>query len=235
MLDNSIPYRQNLFGDLIISINSSRYFSWCWTVSQFVNVSCNSCYCCLRIIHYIRNTSSCELPFSENSHIFLHTYADADWVGCPDTRCSIIGLCVFMGESLIHGNGRNKRWCPSLQLKQNIEQCLQFVLRSNGCVVSWMSFVILFLPSPTPFDGDNSAISIVSNPMFPKRMKIIEVIVTSYKIIFWLDISLCLIYSLEQPADIFTKSLFELIKTILSANWGSVICLILGRMIKSVY
>jgi hypothetical protein len=29
------------------------------------------------------------------------TYTDADWVGCPDTRRSTSGFCVYLGDNLV--------------------------------------------------------------------------------------------------------------------------------------
>ncbi|GKF28477.1 ribonuclease H-like domain-containing protein, partial [Tanacetum coccineum] len=31
----------------------------------------------------------------------LTAYTDADWAGCPTTRCSTLGYCVFLGDNLL--------------------------------------------------------------------------------------------------------------------------------------
>jgi hypothetical protein len=54
-----------------------------------------------RIIRYLRGSSSRGLFFPTGSSLRLVTYSDADWAGCPDTRQSITGWCMFLGDSLI--------------------------------------------------------------------------------------------------------------------------------------
>nr|XP_020162037.1 uncharacterized mitochondrial protein AtMg00810-like [Aegilops tauschii subsp. strangulata] len=53
-----------------------------------------------RILRYIRGTMSLGLTLTASS-TDLVAYSDADWVGCPDTRRSTSGYCVYLGPSLI--------------------------------------------------------------------------------------------------------------------------------------
>ena len=39
--------------------------------------------------------------FPVDSDLQLKAICDADWVGCPDTRKSLTGYCVFLGDALI--------------------------------------------------------------------------------------------------------------------------------------
>jgi hypothetical protein len=53
------------------------------------------------ILRYIKGTLSHGLQLHSSSPASMVTYTDADWVGCPDTRCSTSGFCVYLGDNLI--------------------------------------------------------------------------------------------------------------------------------------
>ncbi|GKE19326.1 ribonuclease H-like domain-containing protein, partial [Tanacetum coccineum] len=39
---------------------------------------------------------------------FLVAYTDADWVGCPTTRLSTYGYCVFLGDNLLSWSAKRQ-------------------------------------------------------------------------------------------------------------------------------
>ena len=61
----------------------------------------------LRVVRYLKKASGQGLFFSSNSDFRLRVYCDSDWAGCPLTRRSTMGYCVFLGSSLI--SWRSKR------------------------------------------------------------------------------------------------------------------------------
>lgn len=54
-----------------------------------------------RILRYIQGTLDHGLHLYPSSTTTLLSYTDADWGGCPDTRRSTSGYCVFLGDNLI--------------------------------------------------------------------------------------------------------------------------------------
>ncbi|XP_071730512.1 uncharacterized mitochondrial protein AtMg00810-like [Rutidosis leptorrhynchoides] len=54
-----------------------------------------------RILHYIQGTVSYGLQLSRSSLSSLVSYTDADWGGCPDTRRSTSGYCVYLRGNLV--------------------------------------------------------------------------------------------------------------------------------------
>jgi len=54
-----------------------------------------------RIIRYLIRSSSRGLFYPVGSSIHLVAFSDANWAGCPDTRRSVTGWCMSLGDSLI--------------------------------------------------------------------------------------------------------------------------------------
>ncbi|XP_021768522.1 uncharacterized protein LOC110732827 [Chenopodium quinoa] len=54
-----------------------------------------------RIIKYIKGTLDHGLQLYRFAPTRLISYTDADWGGCPDTRCSTSGYCVYFGDNIV--------------------------------------------------------------------------------------------------------------------------------------
>lgn len=54
-----------------------------------------------RILRYVKGTLHLGLQLTPSSTDRLVAYTDVYWAGCPDTRRSTSGYCVFLGDNLI--------------------------------------------------------------------------------------------------------------------------------------
>jgi hypothetical protein len=61
-----------------------------------------------RIIRYIKGTLDLGTHITPSSTTSLIAYSDADWAGCPDTRRSTSGFCVFLGDNLISWSSKRQ-------------------------------------------------------------------------------------------------------------------------------
>lgn len=64
-----------------------------------------------RILLYIKGSLGHGLlfrPQHHQVHLHLSAYSDANWAGCPDSRCSTSGYLGYLGSNLIS-------WCSKKQ------------------------------------------------------------------------------------------------------------------------
>jgi hypothetical protein len=71
-------------------------------VSQFLQTPCQTHLAVVRrLLQYLKGTPGRSLFFSSGNFLQLEAYSDADWAGCPNTRRSVSGWCMFLGSTLI--------------------------------------------------------------------------------------------------------------------------------------
>ena len=67
-----------------------------------------------RVLKYLRKTPGQGLFLFASLELRLKAYYDIDWAACPNTRRSILGFCVFLGESLIPRSVRSNSFYQDL-------------------------------------------------------------------------------------------------------------------------
>ena len=68
----------------------------------------------MRILRYLKGTSSRGLLFSKNDNLDHLAYTNADWVGDKDDRKSTSGYFTLVGENLVTWKNKKQKvvHCP---------------------------------------------------------------------------------------------------------------------------
>jgi len=61
-----------------------------------------------RLLRYVRGTVQHGLHILRSSSLELTAYSDADCAGCPDTRRSTSGYCIFYGDNLVSWSSKRQ-------------------------------------------------------------------------------------------------------------------------------
>ncbi|KAK1629158.1 hypothetical protein QYE76_003473 [Lolium multiflorum] len=95
-----------------------------------------------RILRYIHGTMDFGLSLHASTATDIVAYSDADWAGCPDTRRSTSGYCVYFGPSLISWSSKRQ---PTVSRSSATEYraVANAVARSPGCDNSSLSSHVL--------------------------------------------------------------------------------------------
>ncbi|GLT91294.1 hypothetical protein SLE2022_091880 [Rubroshorea leprosula] len=161
-----------------------------------------------RILRYLKGTLNYGLQLFRNSSLSLHMFTDADWAGCVDTRRSISGYCLFLGNSLISWSSKKQNTVARSSAEAEYRAIANAVAE-----VLWvrqlLSELHVFLHSPPMVYCDNiSAIYMSLNPVQHQRTKHIEIDIHFVREHVASGI-ICIQYvpSSAQRADVLTKAL----------------------------
>lgn len=157
-------------------------------------------------LHYIANTSGQGIILNGYDQLSLHAYSDSDWGACMDTRKSVTGYFILLGNSPVNWKSKKQQTVSKSSAEAEY--------RAMAAVASEITWLVCLLEElgvknlqPVTLECDNqSALQIAKNPVLHQRTKHIEIDChfTREKVLEGL-IQLRYIPTHEQLADVLTK------------------------------
>nr|KAJ0217261.1 hypothetical protein LSAT_V11C300125130 [Lactuca sativa] len=128
-----------------------------------------------RILRYLQGTHHYGLHISPSKSTKLTAYSDADWGGCPDSRRSTSGYCVFLGDNLISWSSKRQ---PTIS-RSSAEAEYKGVANAAAETIWLLNLLLelhLLLRQATIIYCDNiSAVYLTQNPIQHQHTKHIEI------------------------------------------------------------
>jgi len=161
-----------------------------------------------RILRYIKGTLHLGLQLRTATSPTITAYSDADWVGCPDTRRSTSGFCIFIGNSLVSWSSKRQT-----TVSRSSAEAEYRAIANAVAECSWLRHLLgeLLCKVPTAtlaFCDNISSVYMSKNPVHHRRTKHIELDIhfVREKVAIG-ELHVTHVPSARQLADVFTKGL----------------------------
>ena len=127
-----------------------------------------------RIVRYIKGTLDHGLHLYRSAPTTLVSYTDADWAGCPDTRRSTSGYCVYLGENLVSWSAKRQATLSRSSAEAEYRGVANVVAE-----ICWLRNLLLELRCPIRqaslvYCDNISAVYLSCNPVHHQHTKHIE-------------------------------------------------------------
>ncbi|KAJ9564595.1 LOW QUALITY PROTEIN: hypothetical protein OSB04_000561, partial [Centaurea solstitialis] len=128
-----------------------------------------------RILRYLKGTLSHGLHIKASAVDRLVAYSDADWAGCPTTRRSTSGFCIYLGDNLVSWSSKRQHVVSRSSAEAEYRGIANVVAET-----AWLRNLLLELYCPLSratvvFCDNVSAMYLASNPVQHQRTKHVEI------------------------------------------------------------
>lgn len=160
------------------------------------------------VLQYLKGTMSYGLQITKLASTTIVAYSDADWAGCPDTRCSTSGYCVYLGNNLVAWSSKRQHTVSRSSAKAEYRAIANAV--SETC---WLRQLLHELRRPPKsativFCDNISTQYLASNPVQHQHTKHVEIDLHFVRDKVALgEVKVMHVPTQSQFADIFTKGL----------------------------
>ena len=128
-----------------------------------------------RILRYVKGSLSAGLQLGTGTTDQLTAYSDADWAGCPDTRRSTSGFCVYLGDNLVSWSSK-RQTTVSRSSAEAEYRAVAHVVAECCWLRQLLQELHISIPRATVVYCDNvSAVYMTANPVHHRRTKHIEI------------------------------------------------------------
>lgn len=160
------------------------------------------------LLKYLKMSPGQGIFFPSTSKLQLKGFCDSNCAKCKDSRRSITGFCIFLGDSLISWKSKKQSTVSRSSAKAKYR-----VMAMTTSELVWLKqllqdFDVKITDSALLFCDNDAAVQIATNPTFHERTKHIEVDCHFIREkVVNKTIKLLPFRSAMQLADMFTKSL----------------------------
>ncbi|XP_042016176.1 secreted RxLR effector protein 161-like [Salvia splendens] len=175
-MEDASKYRRLIGRLLYLCITRPNITFAVHKLSQYVSNPCAEHWqAAEKVLKYLKGSPAHGLFYSSSSKPTLSIFSDADWAACPDTRKSMTGYCLLLGNSMISWKAKKQS-----TISRSSAEAEYRAMAQATCEVVWAIAILgdfgVKTEKAVPLYCDNqSAIHICSNPVFHERTKHIEI------------------------------------------------------------